>query len=80
MLVQQLFEESFVKESVPEFIRKVYLILEVNISNMKTAEFDDIICWDDDVVVIKDEERLTSKVLSTVYKQHTLKSFVRQVS
>jgi hypothetical protein len=29
MLVQQLFEESFVKESVPEFIRKVYLILEV---------------------------------------------------
>lgn len=28
--LSQLFEENFVKEAITEFVRKVYLLLEVN--------------------------------------------------
>lgn len=79
--LKQLFEENFVKESITEFARKLYILLEVITQIRKDSAYNECVCWetDDKTIVIKDTERLVRSVLPVIFKQKTLKSFIRQV-
>lgn len=47
----------------------------------QNPQFHESVCWDADdrTMVIRDPEKLLVEVLGVVFKQKTLKSFIRQV-
>ena len=55
--------------------------MEVESFPTQNTKFQDAICWDSDgqTILIKDTSKLANEVLPVVFKQRTLKSFIRQV-
>ena len=66
---------SALEAHVPEFIMKIYYILEKN-------EFSDVICWSSSgsEVHIKDPKALEDTVLPLYFRHKKVESFVRQLN
>jgi hypothetical protein len=67
---------------VPEFILKLYSILEVQLRPIQKNELDSIIGWGPTgtEIVIKDVRRLERSVLPHFFRHNKLESFVRQLN
>lgn len=54
--IDSLFEETFIKESIADFIRKVYVLLEVPFRAIQGRRYEDVIGWDTDnrTIAIRD--------------------------
>lgn len=67
---------------VPEFIVKLYSMLEVLLGSTQKKEYSKIICWSDDnlEIQIKNCTRLQDVVLPIYFRHGKTESFIRQLN
>ena len=69
------------KGTVPDFVIKLYLILEVITNFMQRPEYNDYISWNgDSEIVIRNVKKLEDKVLPNFFRHKRTSSFVRQLN
>ena len=71
-----------IKEAIPDFLLKLYHILEVQTFLTQKPQFSSYICWTNDgtEVLIKNAKKIEAKVLPYFYRHKKFSSFIRQMN
>jgi hypothetical protein len=77
-----LLDLTNVKNCIPEFIVKLYSILEVLCPLTQKNEYHEIISWSPNnrEVIIRDQKALESEVLPIFFRHSKIDSFIRQLN